>query len=146
MTVFVADRRNAEEGSILEFQMQVDLGNICNKIIQSLDEKVKSALSGKNLPALRYGLDPNLAKEDAIMRNKQKKKWDMRYAARLRKWCADYCLVAGASIDALQNYTMALSLMKQNGKPIDHLCLGSCYEGCASAIIISSIQVWTFLY
>ena len=140
LTVFVADRRNAEEGSILEFQMQVDLGNICNKIIQSLDEKVKSALSGKNLPALRYGLDPNLAKEDAIMRNKQKKKWDMRYAARLRKWCADYCLVAGASIDALQNYTMALSLMKQNGKPIDHLWLGSCYEGCASAIIMSSIQ------
>ena len=46
--------------------------------------------------------------------NKQKKKWDMRYAARLRKWCADYCLVAGVSIDALQNYTMALSLMKQN--------------------------------
>ena len=52
---------------------QVDLGNMCNKIIQLLDGLVKNALSGKHLPQLRYSLDPNLAKEDAIMRNKQKK-------------------------------------------------------------------------
>jgi len=141
LTVFVADRCSSEGGgSILEFQMQVDLGNICNKIIHSLDVIVKNALSGKHMPSLRYGLDPSLAKEDAIMRNKQKKKWDIRYAARLRKWCADYCLVAGSPLDALEHYTMALTLMKQNGKPIDHLWLGSCYEGYASANIMASIQ------
>ena len=128
LTVFVADRRSSDEdGSILEFQMQVDLGNMCNKIIQLLDGLVKNALSGKHLPQLRYSLDPNLAKEDAIMRNKQKKKWDMRYAGRLRKWCGDYCLVAGSPIDALQHYNTALNFMKQSGKPADHLWMGACY-------------------
>ena len=128
LTVFVADRQSSDEdGSILEFQIQVDLGNMCNKIIQLLDGRVKNALSGKHLPRLRYSLDPNLAKEDAIMRNKQKKKWDMRYAGRLRKWCGDYCLVAGSPIDALQHYNTALNFMKQSGKPADHLWMGACY-------------------
>ena len=51
----------------------------------------------------------------------------MRYAGRLRKWCGDYCLVAGSPIDALQHYNTALNFMKQSGKPADHLWMGACY-------------------
>ena len=79
---------------------------------------ISDGLSGKSAPTFRNGMDAHLAKEDAIMRNKQKKKWEMRQQARLRKWAGDFCLLAAAPTDALQHYTMALSLMKQNGKPV----------------------------
>eukprot|EP00945_MAST-04E_sp_MAST-4E-sp1_P006702 g6702.t1 len=140
-TIFVADRNSSDgAGSILEMQMQVDLGDICTRLIHSLSKMVEDGLNGKSSPTLRNGMDAQLAKEDAIMRNKQKKKWELRHQARLRKWAGDFCLLAAAPTDALQHYTMALSMMKQNGKPVDHLWYASAHEGHAAATVMATIE------
>ena len=139
-SIFVSDRESDEAGSILDFQLQQALGNVCVRIIQELDHIVRNALNNQSPPTLSNGMDASLAQEDAVMRNKQQKKWELRYNARLRKWAGDFCLLAAAPTDALQHYTMALSMMKQNGKPTDHLWYAAAYEGHAAATIMATME------